>query len=103
MAGDASFRVLDAAAVHGRRRAERQLALDVLIGLAAERRSLPCKYFYDDVGSRHFRRIMQLSEYYLTSCELEILERQGEELAGRLVGQPIHLVDLGAGDGAKTM
>jgi dimethylhistidine N-methyltransferase len=103
MPGDASYRVLDHAAIHRLEDSERQLALDVLVGLSAERRRLPSKYFYDDLGSRYFRQIMKLEEYYLTPCELEILDRKGADLASRLTGQPFHLVDLGAGDGAKTV
>ena len=34
---------------------------DVLDGLAQRPRSLPCKYFYDDVGSQLFESITQTS------------------------------------------
>ena len=39
---------------------------DVVVGLSARRKTLPCKYFYDDVGSQLFERICELEEYYLT-------------------------------------
>src|SRR5688572_1012056 len=101
MAG-ASYRVLDAAVVGRLHDAERELALDVLAGLSERPKRLSSKYFYDDVGSQYFRQIMQLDEYYLTGCELEILERHGADIAGRVGSQPLNVVDLGAGDGAKT-
>ena len=58
---------------------------DVLRGLARPRKELPCKYFYDEAGSRLFDRICELPEYYPTRCERSILERH----AGRpgLVGR----------------
>ena len=48
---------------------------DVLEGLAASPKRLPCKYFYDKRGSELFDRICQLDEYYLTRADLQIMER----------------------------
>mgnify|MGYP000097265583 CR=1 FL=1 len=45
-----------------------QFALDVLVGLTAQRKSLPSKYFYDAKGSELFNRITELPEYYPTIC-----------------------------------
>jgi L-histidine Nalpha-methyltransferase len=75
---------------------------DVLQGLARKPKSLPCKYFYDEVGSRLFQRITELPEYYLSRCEFEILRNHGPELAALLAGGRFNLVELGAGDGRKT-
>jgi L-histidine Nalpha-methyltransferase len=75
---------------------------DVLQGLSRKPKSLPCKYFYDEEGSRLFRRITELPEYYLTRCEFEILRNHGSELAALLAGGRFNLVELGAGDGRKT-
>jgi L-histidine Nalpha-methyltransferase len=75
---------------------------DVLQGLSRIPKSLPCKYFYDDAGSRLFQRITDLPEYYLTRCEFEILRNHGAELAALLAGGRLNLVELGAGDGRKT-
>ena len=38
---------------------------DVLRGLGRPERELPCKYFYDERGSRLFETICELDEYYL--------------------------------------
>ena len=41
-----------------------QFALDVLVGLTAQRKSLPSKYFYDAAGSALFQKITGIPEYY---------------------------------------
>lgn len=80
----------------------RRFALDVLTGLSEQPKSLPSRYFYDARGSQLFARICDLDSYYLTRCEAEILTEQGDRLIEALGGEPINLVDLGAGDGRKT-
>jgi L-histidine Nalpha-methyltransferase len=83
----------------------RDFAYDVLVGLSERPKRISSKYFYDDAGSRYFQRIMGLSEYYLTECETEILTEQRAVICAPLLadGQPFNVVDLGAGDGKKTM
>jgi dimethylhistidine N-methyltransferase len=78
---------------------ERFLA-DVLDGLCRTARTLPCKYFYDELGSRLFDRICELDEYYLTRTELAILRRAPEMVA--LLGPACLLVEFGSGSGLKT-
>ena len=77
-------------------------ALDVLTGLSESPKQLSSKWFYDDEGSLLFQKIMALDEYYPTDSEREIFERYGEDIAERFSGQELDVVDLGAGDGAKT-
>ncbi len=79
-------------------------AVDVLAGLSAKQKFLSSKYFYDDRGSRIFQDIMQMPEYYLTDCELEIFETKKHEILVDFARQQAHfeLVELGAGDGLKT-
>ncbi len=79
-----------------------EFALDVLSGLSEHPKRLSSRWFYDAEGSRLFQRIMSVPAYYLTGCEREVLETHGAELAARFAGRPVDLVDLGAGDGAKT-
>jgi dimethylhistidine N-methyltransferase len=74
---------------------------DVLRGLAGPRKELPCKYFYDAEGSRLFEEICELPEYYLTRCELGILERHAGTMAG-LLGPRCALIEYGSGSGRKT-
>lgn len=85
--------------------AQAEMARDVRAGLSASPKTLPSRYFYDDQGSKLFQQIMNLPEYYLTRCEYEILDRQGEAIARHFFeGQeaPLLLVEFGAGDGLKT-
>ena len=81
-----------------------QFAEDVLAGLSATPKQLSSKYFYDDEGSRLFREIMNLPEYYLTGCELEIFETQAADIYAAFANgeKTFDLIELGAGDGTKT-
>src|SRR5215217_5524869 len=77
---------------------------DVLRGLSSTPKFLSSKYFYDDEGSRLFRKIMQLPEYYLTRSEFEIFETQAAEIFKAFAANSaaFDLIELGAGDGTKT-
>lgn len=79
-------------------------AKDTLEGLSSEEKYLSSKYFYDDRGSKIFQDIMQMPEYYLTDCELEIFKTNKQEILNDFSAQQAHfeLVELGAGDGLKT-
>jgi len=76
---------------------------DVLAGLGRSPRSLPSSWFYDAHGSRLFQWITNLPDYYLTRVERRILEAHGEAIAAPFTGAPCTVVDLGAGDGHKTL
>lgn len=78
-----------------------QFARDLLAGLAAWPRRIPCKYFYDAEGSRLFERICELPEYYPTRTELAILGRHAAEMAACL-GPEVELVEFGAGSVRKV-
>jgi len=77
-------------------------ALDVLVGLSSTRKSLPSKYFYDDRGSELFQQITGQAEYYLTTSEMEILDRYSDAIAQYVDVEPFNLVELGAGFSKKT-
>jgi L-histidine N-alpha-methyltransferase len=72
-------------------------ALDVLVGLSEAPKSLPSKYMYDAAGSELFAKITGIPEYYLTQCEIGILESQAKHLARCAPKEPFHLVEFGAG------
>jgi L-histidine N-alpha-methyltransferase len=83
------------------------LADHVADGFAQTPKTLSSKYFYDAAGSRLFQQIMALPEYYPTRTELAIFQTQGAAIvqalrAGTVSGQPLAVVELGAGDGLKT-
>ena len=79
-----------------------EFADDVDKGLSSQEKYLQCKYIYDDYGSELFKKIMTLPEYYLTRCEIEILEKEKDRLANVFRDDPFNLIELGAGDGKKT-
>lgn len=97
------YHVLDGSELSSVRSDLREFGLAVLEGLSETPKQLPSRYFYDDAGSQLFQEIMGLDEYYLTSCELEILEKQSAAILAPLIDLPLNLVDLGCGDGMKTM
>src|SRR5690606_3077301 len=80
-----------------------QFATDVSLGFQANPKYLKSKYFYDEKGDELFQKIMDLPEYYLTKCELEILEEHKDTILKILTpDQHFHFLDLGAGDAAKS-
>lgn len=76
-------------------------AEDVREGLTAASKSLPSKYFYDDLGSSLFDAITHLPEYYLTRAETEILREWGWQIV-RVLDEPIDFLELGSGTAIKT-
>jgi len=79
----------------------RQFRDDVIRGLQASQKELPCKYFYDERGSQLFDRICKLDEYYLTRTELDILRKNARVLADRM-GPGCLLIEFGSGSSLKT-
>ncbi len=98
----ADYRILDPTDLREVGGSQSDFAREVLAGLSSFPRTLPCRYIYDDLGSDLFRQIMELPEYYPTSCERQILETCGDDIVSVMDGRPFDLVELGAGDGRKT-
>jgi L-histidine Nalpha-methyltransferase len=73
----------------------------LLDGLGGLRKSISCKYFYDERGSVLFDEICGLAEYYQTRTELALLHAHCEEIAG-LIGPDATLVEFGAGASRKV-
>ena len=78
----------------------KMLEADVRRGLSARPRSIPPKYFYDEIGARLFERITELPEYYLTRVEASLLSRVAGEVAQRTA--PDEIVELGPGSCRKV-
>ena len=71
-------------------------------GLSREgQKTLPCRYFYDDVGSALFEAISVLPEYGLTRADARVIRGCTEDLIARLPS-PLAVVELGSGSGVKT-
>ena len=83
----------------------RNFQRDIDLALSAQNKTLPSKYFYDEIGDALFIEIMKMPEYYLTNAELDIFKTQTQELINALKLTKtsfFKLVELGAGDGTKT-
>lgn len=76
---------------------------DVYKGLTSFPKYLLSKYIYDEKGDKLFQQIMAMPEYYLTNCELNILEKHKSAIA-EIINKKggFDLIELGAGDGKKT-
>jgi dimethylhistidine N-methyltransferase len=74
---------------------------DVIQGLRRPQKEIPCKYFYDALGSALFDEICELDEYYLTRTELAILKAHAAEMAA-VIGADCELIEFGSGSSLKT-
>jgi uncharacterized SAM-dependent methyltransferase len=82
---------------------------DVDRGLSASVKKLSSLYFYDDEGSRIYAQITECEDYYLTRVEFELLNTLSNQkaisqlMARQGTGNGFNVVELGAGDGRKTL
>lgn len=74
---------------------------EALEGLSKPQKTLPCKFLYDEKGSRLFNAICELEEYYPTRTENLILRENIIEITD-LLGTGCRLVELGSGTSTKT-
>lgn len=70
-------------------------------GLASNPKTLPCRYFYDAIGSLLFEKICELPEYYLTRIEDALLARHSDAMLSGWDDAPV-LIELGSGSSTKT-
>lgn len=75
---------------------------DILSGLSSTPKSLPSKYFYDDIGSQLFQKITAHEDYYPTRKELEIFTAIQHHLPTLFPSGAIEVIELGVGDGHKS-
>jgi dimethylhistidine N-methyltransferase len=80
---------------------DNEFATAVLDGLSRPQKTLPCRFFYDALGSALFEEITTLPEYYPTRAETEILLAHAGEMA-ESIGERSVLVELGSGSSLKT-
>jgi L-histidine N-alpha-methyltransferase len=73
----------------------------VRAGLRSKPKTLPCRYFYDEKGSRLFEQICDLPEYYLTRTEDAILLEHAQAMVEGWLSDPV-MVELGSGSSSKT-
>jgi dimethylhistidine N-methyltransferase len=70
-------------------------------GLALKPKRLPSWLFYDERGSALFDEICEQPEYYLTRCEIALMEQHAQGIADTL-GSEVRLVEYGSGNARKT-
>ncbi|GAB4380824.1 MAG: L-histidine N(alpha)-methyltransferase [Salibacteraceae bacterium] len=82
-----------------------QFAKEVDAGLSDSPKRLSSKWFYDKNGDRLFVKIMNTPEYYPYRAELEIFTTKSQLLATAISfgNEYFELIELGAGDGSKTI
>ena len=80
---------------------DRTFGDEVRAGLTAVQKSIPPRYFYDDLGSSLFEAICNLPEYYPTRSETEVLQKHGRDIA-KAAGDVRRIVEFGSGSGRKT-
>jgi dimethylhistidine N-methyltransferase len=74
---------------------------DVLAGLRAPAKHLPCRLLYDARGAELFEQICTAEDYYLRRSELALLERHLGALGGE-IGPRARVIEPGSGAGVKT-
>lgn len=74
---------------------------DVLVGLLAARKWLPCRLLYDARGAQLFERICTVRDYYPTRSELALLEAHLPAIAAA-IGSGARVIEPGSGEGLKT-
>jgi len=70
-------------------------------GLGLKLKRLPSWLFYDERGSALFEQICEQPEYYLTRCEVALMDEHAASIAASL-GSEVRLVEYGSGSGLKT-
>ena len=74
---------------------------DVIAGLTAVPKTLPCKYFYDAEGSKLFDQICKLPEYYPTRTETALMREKAGEMAAA-IGPGVQVLEYGCGSIEKV-
>jgi dimethylhistidine N-methyltransferase len=78
-----------------------EIRAEVMTALSGTQKTLPCKLFYDERGSRLFDEICNLPEYYTTRTELGIMREYAGEMASTIGPCPL-IVEYGSGSSVKT-
>lgn len=74
---------------------------DILTGLRAPRKHLPCRLLYDAAGAELFEAITRVADYYPTRTEHALLRQHLPQIAHQ-VGPETRVVEPGAGAAIKA-
>jgi len=78
-----------------------QVRAEAMNALSGAQKTLPCRLFYDERGSKLFDEICDLPEYYPTRTELGIMRDYAADMAAELGPRPV-IVEYGSGSSVKT-
>jgi L-histidine N-alpha-methyltransferase len=78
-----------------------ELLHDILTGFSSKNKYIPFKYLYDNNGCKLYNKITHHNDYYLTNCEIEIIN-QSKNILLKYLNTPFNLIELGPGEGTKT-
>ncbi|OAP54359.1 hypothetical protein AYL99_11460 [Fonsecaea erecta] len=78
-----------------------ELSKDTAVSLKAKSPSFPSLLLWDEKGLKFFEAVTYTNEYYLTNCEIELLNKHSHQLAQRIEPGSI-VVELGSGCLRKT-
>lgn len=78
-----------------------ELIGELLEGLCQESKAINPKFFYDELGSSLFEKIMKAPEYYPTRTELSLLKKYQYQMADE-IGSGHVLIEPGAGNCEKV-
>ncbi len=73
----------------------------VLEGLTSKEKYLPTQYLFDERGSKLFKKITRLENYYLYRCERSIFKNHGSGIANLLGDNPC-LIDFSGGKSSTS-
>tara|TARA_B110000467_G_C18323478_1_gene487151 strand:+ start:658 stop:1626 length:969 start_codon:yes stop_codon:yes gene_type:complete len=76
---------------------ENEFLADVIDGLSQSPKTLKPKYFYDNRGAQLFTEICKTKDYYPTRTEIEILNKNAEDIASE-IGDNAALIEYGSGE-----
>ena len=74
---------------------------DCLRGLRLPQKALPCKWLYDEEGSKLFEAICETREYYPTRTEIALLQKAAAVI-GDMLAPDTALIEFGSGASRKT-
>ncbi|MFN0318049.1 MAG: L-histidine N(alpha)-methyltransferase [Burkholderiales bacterium] len=92
---------MSTAALRHAKASDNRFEHDVVAGLSASQKYIPCQWFYDYLGSELFEEITQLPEYYLTRAETALLQAHAMSIAAH-IGSGASVVEFGSGSSRKT-
>ncbi len=98
-----SFELIDLSANKNPSSSENSFADTVLKGLSKKEKQLPSWLIFDDQGSEIFSEIVKLENYHPAVCEKNIIHTNRDTIANIVSSTSLNMIELGAGDGTKTM